>query len=749
MNILLDTRLAWHAATGKNVARVSLLVRVVGVAFATVILLLASSADGALDSRGDRTTWRTYWPTDGEAFTPTEGALQVNWRDDYYLEHDISFVQVAPLGPDAPVPPGLPRIPAPGEVFLSPALAKLVASDPEVLGQRYGDTIAGTIAPSGLADAGELVAIRGTMAPETGSDGVYYRELPRGFQQAGITLLMRVVVVIGTVVLLFPIAMFIGAAARLNAQESDARLAAFRLAGASPRRVRWIVAWESLLATAPGALIGLGLFYALRPLVATAEFGGASFYPSDFALNGLSALALLLVPAVVVAASFLGLRDVEISPLGVGRRSQRKEVRPVGLLLLVPGFVLLWYVLGTANSGSTSTLFALVLSIVLILAGVALIGTWLGQAVARPIAANVRSGSALLALRRIIADPHGSFRTVSGVTFAVFAGTLFLSLSAALERETLVEPLSGLRPNVIWLSAAGGEDITTIAGLPEGAAGVSLQSFSALTHDDSYVQVQQADCDVLAKVVRIEGSCEGRVAIRAGSAVEPGDSVIVEWSDPPSRIEIPTDAYVFEASDAFGFVPDIILPPGTFADFDTLASGPLAVAPPEGVAPGSRAFEAVRTAIMRAYPGAFVYSAREYDDEAISGLTTMRNLVYAGTFAAFILSGSTAAIAVAGSIIARRQSFALLRMAGVPLGALRRTVMAEAMLPLLLVSLVSAATAVAVSAILIERAGTGSMLPPPAFIVPLIAGLAVGLLLPLMTLPMLGRVTAMERTRFD
>lgn len=746
---LLNMRLAFRSALRPGTARVSTAVRILGVAFATLVLLLASSAEGALERRGDRVTWRTEAAFDmADGITPDNAWVQIMWLNDYYYGHKVEHVRIAQHAPEAQVPPGLPRIPGPGEVFVSPALAKLIEADPDVLGRRYGDTIAGTISNDGLADPGELVAITGYTPEELRNHGMFYRELPGGYRESGITLFMRVVIIIGVVVLLFPIAMFIGSAARLNAQESDARLAAYRLAGADPERVRWIVAWESLLSAVPGAIAGLLLFFAVRPLAAQIEFGGDAFFTSDFTLNRLSVLALLLVPAVVVGASLAGLRDVEISPLGVSRHAERKPVRPVGLLVMAPGFAVLWWALDAMATSPDPLLpsVGLVVSVILILVGVALTGTWLGQVVARVLAASVRSGSALLAFRRIVADPHASFRTVSGVTFAVFAGTLFLSLSAALEREVETEPPSGLRPNVLWVTYPGGE-VPDLEGLPEGTTAVAMTSMGAIFAETTSLTVQQEDCDVLARILPIDGGCDGRVMVRNGSGVAPGDTIEIE-SEPPVEVTIPADAIVFEATNEGGWVPDVLFPPGTF-DSSGQFNGTVMVAPPDGSGPGDRVYEELRTALVRAAPLGFVQAAREYDAEAVGGLSTMRDLVYSGTFAAFALSGGTAAMTVAGSILARRRPFALLRMSGVSLGALRRTVMAEATLPLALVSVFSAATAVGVSALMIWRIGQGSVLPPPAFILPLAAGLLVGLALPLVTLPLLGHATATERTRFD
>ncbi|MCK9518343.1 MAG: hypothetical protein M0R74_04845, partial [Dehalococcoidia bacterium] len=143
---LLNTSLAWRSAAGRRTARVSFFVRVLGVGFATLVLLLAASASDALHSRGDRVGWRTDVDMSFvDGITPSDAWFQVSWNDDHYFEHAISHVRVVQRAPEAIVPPGLPRIPGEGEVFVSPALAKLIEADHEILGNRYGDTIAGTI----------------------------------------------------------------------------------------------------------------------------------------------------------------------------------------------------------------------------------------------------------------------------------------------------------------------------------------------------------------------------------------------------------------------------------------------------------------------------------------------------------------------------------------------------------------------------------------------------------------------------
>ena len=81
---------------------------------------------------------------------PAHGEL---WNNsvDFYQGQTISRLDVAALGPNAPVPPGITRLPAPGEYYASPALAALLATVPaDQLGERFPGTLIGTIGQAAL-----------------------------------------------------------------------------------------------------------------------------------------------------------------------------------------------------------------------------------------------------------------------------------------------------------------------------------------------------------------------------------------------------------------------------------------------------------------------------------------------------------------------------------------------------------------------------------------------------------------------
>jgi ABC-type antimicrobial peptide transport system permease subunit len=100
----------------------------------------------------------------------------------------------------------------------------------------------------------------------------------------------------------------------------------------------------------------------------------------------------------------------------------------------------------------------------------------------------------------------------------------------------------------------------------------------------------------------------------------------------------------------------------------------------------------------------------------------------------------------------RKRPFTLLRLSGTPTSALRRVVLLEAMLPLLVASLVAAAVGVGVAAPVIQTllpSVAHAAHPGPIYYVTMAGGLAVALAVTLMTLPLIGRMTEPDSARFE
>src|SRR5262249_16044979 len=161
---------------------------------------------------------------------------------------DIIRVHVAALGPQPPVPPGVERLPGPGEKLVSPTLAKLMQTVPDdELDNRFPGRVVGSIGPDGLIMPDELVAIIGhtprQMRPMEGVSESGGMERPGerldAFALWGIFFGMVAVLAIG------PVVVFVAMTTRVGGSRRELRFAAIRLAGATRFQTAVLAATET------------------------------------------------------------------------------------------------------------------------------------------------------------------------------------------------------------------------------------------------------------------------------------------------------------------------------------------------------------------------------------------------------------------------------------------------------------------------------------------------------------------------
>ena len=228
----------------------------------------------------------------------------------------------------------------------------------------------------------------------------------------------------GTVLLTFPALLLLDQAVRLGTAARERRLAALRLAGATPAQVRLLGTFEVALPSLLGGILGLGVYALLR-----ATFGGIprDAPPDPFAR--VSTLDVRLVPttvtphwwqfllvvlAVTLAGAAVGLlssRGLAISPFGVTRRHRTAPPRPWGLLGL----------LAAACAGALTVPFrdsATVLgmgAVALAVGGIVVLAPWAAHRMGRRAQRRARSASGLLAAGRLLSDPRPAGRAAAAV----------------------------------------------------------------------------------------------------------------------------------------------------------------------------------------------------------------------------------------------------------------------------------------------------------------------------------------------
>ncbi len=228
--------------------------------------------------------------------------------------------------------------------------------------------------------------------------------------------------------LTIPVLALAGQCARLGAPARDRRLAAFRLAGATPGQVTRVAVLETGLASLLGTVAGLATYLVGRALLHRPDVNGRLALPTDV-LPTVPELALvvLALPLIAAVASALMLRGVAATPLGVTRRARRAgRPRPWPALLIalgVLGAALFEPIRRASADGLDTLLFAWVLlGTFTAVLGVVLAAGWISHRAGRLLHRYARSPAQLLAARRLTEDPWAGSRTFAALLAALAIG---------------------------------------------------------------------------------------------------------------------------------------------------------------------------------------------------------------------------------------------------------------------------------------------------------------------------------------
>ncbi|WP_433373084.1 FtsX-like permease family protein [Actinoplanes sp. CA-142083] len=232
----------------------------------------------------------------------------------------------------------------------------------------------------------------------------------------------------------FPVLALAGQCIRLGAPARDRRLAAIRLAGATPREAMLIATAETAVAGLLGSLTGLAAYLVARSIVEGR--GGPRVLPADVLPPApVIVLLVLLVPLLAASIGALLMRRVIVTPLGVVRRVRTRGPRPWPGLMIVAGIVIFGLPLqfGEQIKVSKNLLYVfLAAGLLLTMAGVVLGVGWISHTAGRLLRRYGRGPATLLAGQRLITDPWNGSRTMAALLVAVIAGAVALGYKALL-----------------------------------------------------------------------------------------------------------------------------------------------------------------------------------------------------------------------------------------------------------------------------------------------------------------------------
>ncbi|BCY11566.1 FtsX-like permease family protein [Actinoplanes sp. L3-i22] len=722
------------AVAGGREAVLRLAVLAAAVAIGVGMLLAAVAGVNAVHSQNLRYAWLNSQVT--SAATGPEAPDPALWavREGYFHGHPMARVDVAISGPHGALPPGMTALPAPGEFYVSPALARLLRDYPaDQLRDRFPGRQAGLLGRAALASPDSLVVVIGqtreqvsriegagevtrlvTISPDD-CDGCVI-----GIGSNGIALTLSVV----AAALLFPLVIFIGTATRLSAARREQRFAAMRLIGATPRQITLFATVESAAAAAAGTLAGFGVFFAIRAGLAQIPFTGEPFFSDDLSLTLTDVLVVALgVPLAAALAARVALRRVRISPLGVTRRVTPKPPRAWRVLPLLAGLGELAYLLGDRPRTTHGQMIAYLSGIFAVMIGLMIAGPWLAMAGSRLLARRAQRPATLIAGRRLADDPRAGFRAVSGLMLALFV-----------------------------TSAATGVITTIMAERGGGAAGAAAHDFvsiNALPRDQGVpADSLRLPPGLAAHLIRINPES------RPGSLSLPGLISCAELAAIPAAGTCPSGARVAEVypgltgpKNLAGTATGPVWPAATTSE-DRLAG--LNVISAVVATDGSpAAIERARTALNGMLPDSRTAATdAEHFGDFTRLLAQFQRLADVAILSSLVIAGCSLAVSVVGGLTERRRPFAMLRLTGVRLAELRRVVALETAVPLLVVSAVAVGVGfLAAHLFLRSQMRYDLHAPDPVYYLTVAGGLLACLGVVLATMPLLARMTGPATAR--
>ncbi|MFI6659005.1 FtsX-like permease family protein [Streptomyces sp. NPDC050523] len=500
------------------------LLTAVGVGLGVALLLLTTAIPSALSARDERGSARDDFTYSGKVLPKADDTLIVASTDTTFHGADVRGRLLQQEGAKAPLPPGVAKFPANGEMVVSPALKKLLASGSgKLLRERIPYRAVGTIADRGLVGPGELAYYAGALGLEHHLAGgsierIHYFGPSPGHQQDGLDPTLILLVTIIFVVLLLPVGVFIAAAVRFGGERRDRRLAALRLVGADGRMARRIAGGEALAGALLGLVLGTVFFLTGRQLAASLEVRDISVFPSD--LNPSPALVLVVavaVPAAAVLVTLFALRGVVIEPLGVVRTAKPPRRRLWWRLLLpLAGLALLYPMIGQGNDNGNFNQWMVIGGTVLLLVGVTALLPWIVEAVV----ARLNSGpvSWQLAVRRLQLSSGSAARMVNGIAVAVAGAVALQMLFAGVEHDYTKWTKNDLDRAQMEISVRGDVPLSQVdhkLAATEGVRRVTALSLGSVgdgpKNPDNELEVAVGSCAQLGEVARLTSCRNGDI----------------------------------------------------------------------------------------------------------------------------------------------------------------------------------------------------------------------------------------------
>jgi hypothetical protein len=671
----------------------------IGVGLGVAMLFIAAAIPAMVSARDARISARAVVTGEDEIARAADTVLTAEIKSEY-RDREIYGQQLQPEGERAPLPPGVAKRLAPGDMVVSPALKRLLDSEEgALLRERWDARVVGTIGADGVSGPAEYAVYIGTdrLTETTGHRVRSFGRLGAAEGVDGVLLLLGVV---GLVVLLLPVMIFVTTAARFGGEARDRQLAALRLVGADGAMTRRIAAGETLVGAVAGLVIGGLLSIGVGLLASRFVPPGMSFYLADLRpIPGLAALVVVLVPALAVLVTLSALRRVVVEPLGVVRQSGDRRRRLWWRLILPAAGLALLYPLRHGLPDQSGFEYQVMAGVAALLIGVALLLPWVIEAVVRRLGGG--SVAWQLAVRRLQLDSGTAVRAVSGIAVSVAGAIalqgLLVAVQAQMTADTgrttdqfqtdvmLREPLDPDGPWVAALKTTPG--VRAVGPLASMVAEPTATGAAA----DTSTMLRVGDCTVLRLFAQLDACTDGDSFIvtapgattaRPGSTYTVRHNYVVAGAGPARPWTLPANARTVPAISSIAGLPPqaaLMVTPAALVGIPRPPAGDVYV----GVDPSDPdALDRVRNAAADLDPSILVWPIQPRSVE--NALLNVRQGLLVGATALLLLIGASMLVNVAEQLRERRRLLAVLVAFGTRRATLSGSVLCQMAVPVVL-----------------------------------------------------------------
>ncbi|MFB9690534.1 FtsX-like permease family protein [Amycolatopsis plumensis] len=761
-DLALGLRLAVGGGRMSGAALLRLAMTAFGIALAVAVLLPAAAVDHLVGAQAQRAAAIRPVTEPRAGVAPL---LTYNWFT-AVGEDFAKLTAVAPTGPGSPVPPGVDRLPSPGELVVSPELAaKLAAPGGDSVRAQLPGRIVGQVSREGVSGAGDLLAYYGVPAAQIqaeGDEGTAVYAFGRPYTGLGLSAAMAAIVLPIAAVLLLPLLIFVTTASRMGAAQRERRLAALRLIGLDSRQVKRVAAAESLVGALIGLVAGLGFFAVLRTFVADILPFGLRIFPEDFVPSWpLVAVIVLLVPGLAVGSALFGLRRTIVEPLGVVRQGKpvrrrmwwRWTLATIGVLFLATTLA------SERGNGDTPAALALSVGSVFLLVGVAALLPWLVERLVERLHGGPPSWQ--LAIRRLQLDSGTASRVVSGLV-VVLAGTILIqgvltSLGSGAPRQTSPAGVTAA-PVRVDTTAAHEAEVVKLAGSAAGVTGTHPARTIGIQSGSKQTSGVVGDCVALAVEADLGGCADGDTfyVVPAQGPPAPAGPVQLQSSFHDSTVSgpqwtVPGTVKVVRSDDtALAEQGTLLITPGALGGL-TLPDTSVAV-----YVSGTGDLQALTDNVARAV-NPLAWNATVVKSNYLDGFAA-RDRRMVESFRSVLITASLFVLAVAAmsllmlsieQISERRRPLAALSAAGVPIGVLARGSLWQTAIPVVVGVALAVAAGLGLTAPILRLADRPMIVDVPVLLTLAATTVAAVLLVTGLTMPLLRQVTRLDTLRSE